>query len=188
MSFTARRLYLSVSVKLMILAGLVALVTALLSSIGNETSTDGEAMDAWRLELDWTAIAPGDHRVLEWPNGRAIWVYRRHGDEITRLKNRSPADLHDPLSRHSQQPDDLNPAWRSRHPEIFVFFPYETRRGCKVRLEAATRMFVDACHGARFDTAGRLLRQDAGDGQQNLAVPDYELVGERRLRLLPPGV
>ncbi|MDZ7803940.1 hypothetical protein [Thiohalophilus sp.] len=189
MNSSARRLYLSVAVKLLFLIALVALAAVLLASLGGGDGQREQAAtaDPWRLEVDWTQIPAGERRQLQWPDGREIWIYRRLSGEADRLKQRPAAQLHDPDSRHSRQPEGISPLWRSRHPEIFVFHPYETRRGCRVRLVAEQAEFVDACHGARFDSAGRLLKDSGVAQQQNLAVPDYELIGERRLRLQPPG-
>ena len=187
MTSAARRLYLSVAVKLLFLAGLGALAMVLIASIGIGGGGQPAAADPWRLEVDWSAIAPGEYRAVEWPSGERIWIYRRRPGTIAQLAARTPGELQDPGSRHSRQPADLNPAWRSWHPDVFVFFPYESRRGCRVRLDADRRQWVDPCHGARFDLAGRLLRGTGVAEQQNLRVPDYELIGPQRLRLLPPG-
>lgn len=187
MNPSARRLYLSVALKLLILAGLVALASALLASLGAGKGETAVAADPWRPELDWSQLAPGEVRTLHWPDGREIWVYRRLAGAAVQLEKRNPAQLHDPASRHSRQPPGLETPWRSRHPELFVFLPYETARGCRVRQTAGRDAFVEPCHGARFDSAGRLLKAGAVAQQQNLTVPDYELIGEQRLRLLPPG-
>lgn len=188
MTSSARRLYLTVAVKLLFLAGLGALAAVLIASIGIGSGGDsGTAEDPWRLEVDWSGIAPGEYQAVERPSGEMIWIYRHRPGASAQLEARAPGKLRDPDSRHSRQPADLNPAWRSRHPEVFVFLPYETRRGCRVRLDAARQEWVDPCHGARFDLAGRLLRETGVAEQQNLPVPDYELIGEQRLRLQPPG-
>ncbi|MDR9436711.1 MAG: hypothetical protein RI563_07500 [Thiohalophilus sp.] len=189
MNTSARRLYLSAAVKLLFLIALVALAAVLLASLG---SGDGQreqqaAADPWRLEVDWSQIPAGELRQLQWPDGREIWVYRRPPGEIQRLEQRPATQLRDPDSHDSRQPRDISTAWRSHHPQIFVFHPYETRRGCRVRLAADKPEFVDACHGARFDSAGRLLEGSGVAEQQNLSVPDYELIGAQRLRLEPPG-
>lgn len=187
MTSADRRRYLSVAVKLLFLAGLGALAAALIASIGVGDGDPEAAPDPWRIEVDWSALAPGEYQTVEWPDGKLIGIYRRGPGTIAQLEARGPDALQDPESRHSRQPGDLNPAWRSRHPEVFVFLPYETRRGCRVRLDDARQEWVDPCHGARFDLAGRLLRDTGVAEQQNLRVPDYELIGAQRLRLLPPG-
>ncbi len=188
MNSSARRLYLSVAVKLLFLIALVALAAVLLASLsGDGQREQATTADPWRLEVDWAQIPVGALRQLQWPDGREIWIYRRPAGEAQRLEERPATDLHDPDSRHSRQPEGISPLWRSRHPGIFVFHPYESRRGCRVRLAAEQPEFVDACHGARFDSAGRLLKGSGVAQQQNLPVPDYVLIGEQRLRLQPPG-
>jgi len=187
MTSAARRVYLSLAVKLLFLVGLGALALVLLASIGAGSHESDAVADPWRPEVDWSQIPAGEYRALQWPDGREIWIYRRQAGEVARLENRPATELHDPDSRHSRQPVGLKPAWRSRHPDVFVFHPYETRRGCRVSLAPDKREFVDVCHGARFDSAGRLLGETGVAQQQNLIVPDYELIGEQRLRLLPPG-
>lgn len=189
MNTSARRLYLSAAVKLLFFIALMALAAVLLASLdsGDGQREQAVAADPWQLEVDWSQIPAGELRQLQWPDGREIWVYRRPPGEAQRLEERPAAQLRDPDSRHSRQPAGMSSAWRSRHPGIFVFHPYETRRGCRVRLAADKREFIDVCHGARFDTAGRLIKGSGVAEQQNLPVPDYALIGEQRLRLQPPG-
>lgn len=186
MTVTARRFYLSFAVKLMFLAGVLTLAGVFLASVGSGDSVGETTADPWRLEMDWSRFSPGEYRTLTWPNGRQVGVYRRRDGEAEQLAARAAGELHDPGSRQSRQPAGLNPAWRSRHPDVFVFIAHETRRGCRVRLDKSAGEFVEPCYGARFDTAGRRLRGTGEAGQQNLAVPDYRLVGEQRLQLLPP--
>ena len=184
MKTTARRLYLSLAVKLLFASGLLALAAVFIASVDNSDSTTESTADRWRLEFSWAGMRPGEYRTLAWPNGRLIGVYRRREQEMARLVQQMADNQGE--SAAMPRAGVLSPVWRSRHPEIFVFFPYESRRGCRVSPGNDVGTFAEPCFGARFDSTGRRLT-GTGEGQQDLGIPDYVLLGQQRLRLQPPG-
>ena len=174
MTVTARRLYLSLIVKLLFAAGLLALAVVLLASLDGGDASNGPAVDPWRLTIDWSEMSPGEYRTLTWPNGQPIGVYRRRAQEMMLPEPASSAEG--------------NTARRSRPSEVFIFFPNENLRGCRVSpVETGRGRFSEPCFGARFDAAGRRVPGTGVVGQQDLQIPVYQLIGTRRLQLLPPG-
>ncbi|MGD8407070.1 MAG: hypothetical protein PVG50_00810 [Thiohalophilus sp.] len=172
MTVTARRLYLSLIVKLLFAAGLLALAVVLLASLSSGDTSNGPAVDPWRLKVDWSDMSPGEYRTLTWPNGQRIGIYRRLAQEMT---------VPEPAS--SPEGDTGK---RSR--EVFVFFPNENLRSCRVSpVDTGQGRFTEPCFGARFDADGRRIAGTGVEGQQDLKVPDYVLIGARRLQLQPPG-
>lgn len=186
MSASTRRTALEFVLKILVLVGLVALSIPFIVSLDTDQTGESTALTPWHVEVDWSTIQPGSYRVINWPRQQEVWIYRRHQYDLGQLRNADESRLRDPLSRSSQQPPALPHPWRSLHPDIFVFLPYETTRGCRLRFDAEQHQFIDLCHGARFDTAGRVLRGRGLDSQRNLVVPNYELTGDNSLRLLPP--
>jgi len=184
---SSRRFYLAFVLKILMLVGLVALAVPFVASLGTDDENPQAQPDPWRIEVDWSTIAPGSYQVVEWPLGQQVWIYRRDQYDLGTLPNLDANELRDPDSQFSRQPAGLNTPWRSRSPAVFVFLPYETTRHCQVHFDSDQNQFVEPCHGGRFDTAGRGLRGTGVAQQHNLTVPNYELTGDNSLRLLPPG-
>ncbi|HID50151.1 MAG TPA: hypothetical protein EYP40_11180 [Chromatiales bacterium] len=170
------RLVLSVLLKLLILAGLLVAALPFLASLGTRPEASLET-NPWYVEIDVADLPPGEIRRVAWPGGE-VWIYRRGPDEIRRLGTDTAA-VRDPA-----------PVPAGVRGALFVFQPRETRRGCQVHLtELADGRpgFAEPCFGARFDTAGRILRGSGHPEQGNLPVPPHEFIGAGRLRLLPPS-
>lgn len=170
------RLILSVLLKLLILAGLLVAALPFLASLGSRPDESPET-NPWYVEIDVSDLPAGEIRRIDWPGGE-VWIYRRSADEIRRL-DADTAALRDP-----------GPAAAGGRRALFVFQPRETRRGCQVHLtELADGRpgFAEPCFGARFDSAGRILRDSGHPEQGNLPVPPHEFLTAGRLRLLPPS-
>ncbi len=187
MGSASRRFYLAFVLKILFLIGLVMLAVPFIASLGSDAETEPAQRSPWHVTVDWSDIAPGSYRVIEWPLGQQVWIYRRAQYDLGLLPHLGYVELADPESQHSRQPQGLNTPWRSRDPAVFVFLPYETTRGCQVRFDTHDNLFIEPCHGGRFDTAGRRMRDSGVAEQRNLTVPNYELTGDNSLRLLPPG-
>lgn len=187
-----QRLLLSRLAKLLALTGLGFVAYPFFATFLPDTSVDAERRQQWQRELDLANLHTGELLSLDdWPGG-PVAVYRRSAHEVAGLA-RIADQLHDPHSQQSRQPDDLRTPARSHLPEYFVFVPAETERGCQVRYIPPDKQpkpdiawyggFVDLCNGSLYDTAGRVYRAYRGERQQNLAVPAYTALGERRIRL-----
>lgn len=134
--------------------------------------------DSYRF--DFAPLAENEVRILRRDN-LAILLIRRSAATLASLQAET-ADLQDPDSRSSVQPDYARNPWRSRHPEIFVSYAIGTDFGCA--LEVAGQELREVCGVARYDFAGRAI--DGGRQFQNLAIPDYNFDSEfTRLTVWP---
>ena len=112
-------------------------------------------------------LAPGETKILRQDN-LLILVARRSSATIASLQAAS-AQLQDPQSKNSKQPEYARNDLRSRHPQYFVSYALGTDLGCA--LEIRELILQEACSRARYDLAGRALK---GENEfSNLSIPDY---------------
>lgn len=148
------------------------------------------------VEVDITAIAPGEKVVVEW-RGKPVWVMRRTPEQLAALETLDD-QLADPNSARTAYP---TPEYaRNRHrsikPEILVAVGICTHLGCSPsdKLTPGPQPslpddwkggFLCACHGSTFDVAGRVFKNKPAP--DNLEVPPHYytsettvLIGEER--------
>ena len=133
------------------------------------------------VEVDLSAIAPGELKVIEW-RGKPVWVIRRTKEMLDSLKAAAPS-LVDPESKSSKQPAYAKNEVRSEKPEWMVMEGVCTHLGCSPQMKAADAKaemgadwaggFYCPCHGSKFDLAGRVFR--GAPAPTNLVVPPYTL-------------
>ncbi len=184
---SARRLYLKVTLKLLLLVGLGLASIPFITSLHHSDSGTRKETSPWYVEVDLAPLVPGEWQTVAWPGGE-VWIYARTSHEIAALQTADPGRLRDPDSRHSQQPDAASNAYRSLRPEYFIVLPRETKRGCQVQqvqLQAGINGYTEACYGARFDNAGRIFANSGQAEQHNLTVPPHEYLSANRMRMLP---
>jgi ubiquinol-cytochrome c reductase iron-sulfur subunit len=137
------------------------------------------------VEVDISKLDPGAMLRVEW-RGRPIWVLRRTPEMVGRL---SVADgqVRDPDSREPQQPDYATNQHRSIKPEVLVVVGSCTHLGCAPmpRFDVGADDlggadwpggFFCACHGSKFDLAGRVWR--GVPAPLNLVVPPHKYLDE----------
>lgn len=137
------------------------------------------------VEVDISKLDPGALLRVEW-RGRPIWVLRRTPEMVERL---SIADdqVRDPESREAQQPSYAVNQHRSIKPEVLVVIGSCTHLGCapmpRFDVGAADLGGADwpggffcACHGSKFDLAGRVWR--GVPAPLNLVVPPHKYLDE----------
>lgn len=185
---SSRRLYLKVTLKLLLLVGLGIAAIPFIASLQRANNETNGNNNPWYAEVDLKGLLPGQSQSVAWPGGE-VWIYARTPREMMDLQKADPDRLRDPGSQFSQQPVATRNRYRSLKPEYFVVLPRESRRGCQVQqiqLQAGINGYTEACYGARFDNAGRIFKDSGAADQHNLSVPPYEFLGPDRLRLLPP--
>lgn len=139
------------------------------------------------VEVDISTIAPGELKVFEW-RGKPVWVIRRTQEMLASLKT-AAANLTDPASKASKQPDYAENEYRSLKPEVMVMEGVCTHLGCSPQMKAADAKaemggdwaggFYCPCHGSKFDLAGRVFR--GAPAPTNLPVPPYTFLTEGTL-------
>ena len=141
--------------------------------------------------IEFPKLAPG--QILAYPTRwfKTIYILRRNEDVIEMLKEGSD-QLRDPLSLESDQPDFAKNPLRSLKPEYLVVESGCTHLGCGVAYQGPgsydydeflnrTGGFFCPCHGATYDTAGRVnARMPA---PKNLVVPYYEFVTDTSIEV-----
>ena len=179
-----RRRFLTSSAKIVGGVGLVATAVPFVKSM--EPSARTQAAGA-PVEVDLSKIDPGEMVREEW-RGKPIWVVNRTKKMLQTLKDVEP-QLRDPNSDQAQQPQYAHNEYRSIKPEFLVLVGICTHLGCSptFRPDIAPEDlgpkweggFFCACHGSRFDLAGRVYR--GVPAPKNLEVPPYRYAADDKI-------
>jgi ubiquinol-cytochrome c reductase iron-sulfur subunit len=138
-------------------------------------------------ELDLSKLDAGQMAITLWRR-QPIYIVRRTPDMVSRVAGHD-ADLKDPGSDESIQPDYAKNPNRSRLPEFLVLIGICTHLGClpKQKFSAGELYpswpggYLCPCHGSRFDLAGRVF--DGSPAPTNLTVPRYFYPKEQLLMI-----
>ena len=124
-------------------------------------------------------IEPGQQIVAEW-RGQPVFVLHRTAEIMEGLK-KIETSLADPESKQSDQPTYVNHEERSIKPELLIVLGVCTHLGCAptFRPEVAPADlgpewvggYFCACHGSRYDLAGRVYKSQPAP--TNLPVPPH---------------
>lgn len=179
---TDKRRALRIAVKLMFLSGLAVVLYALSASL---FKGDGDT-EATALQISLSDLAPGQWRLVDW-RGRTLLIVHRTPDmlaEITRLD----AQLKDPASTWSRQPEAAKNPYRALKPEYFIALAYDTGVSCVVELvdylpvkDAWRGGFTDPCQGSRYDFAGRVFKDQRAP--RNLSIPPHKYLDAQTVLL-----
>ncbi len=142
-----------------------------------EPSAKARALGA-PVKIDISKLAPGEllSPIPAW-RGKPIFVLYRDETAVKALEE-TTLTLADPDSANAEfTPEFARNATRSTRPEIGVYVGICTHLGCSPKLvtvdnfEGGQGGFFCACHGSKFDLAGRV---GAGfPAPDNLEVPPY---------------
>lgn len=181
---SSRRHFLTVATTVTGVVGAVAAAAPFILSL--QPSARAAALGA-AVEVDVSKLEVGGRIIVEW-RGKPVWIIRRSKDMIARLSAPgADADLRDPDSNESIQPEYAKNAGRAYadNEEYLVLLGVCTHLGCspEFRPEPAPDIksggFLCACHGSRFDLAGRVHK--AVPAPTNLTVPPYRYVGPTKI-------
>ena len=146
----------------LLLGGLAVLYVVLDFMIDVRPST---IQSSYRFNVG--ALAPDEIKIVRQDN-LLILVVRRSPATIASLQA-ATAQVQDPQSEDSNQPEYARNSLRSRHPQYFVSYALGTDLGCALKVLELT--LQEACSRARYDLAGRALK---GENEfSNLSIPDY---------------
>jgi len=131
------------------------------------------------VEVDISKMEPGQQITVEW-RGKPVWIINRSA-EILDLLPSVDGRLVDPGSETDQQPEYAKNPYRSIKQEILVLVGICTHLGCSPKYEPEIGAvsfdndwkggFLCACHGSKFDLAGRVF--SGVPAPTNLEVPPH---------------
>jgi ubiquinol-cytochrome c reductase iron-sulfur subunit len=177
-----RRHFLTVATAVTAGAGAAATAVPFVKSF--QPSARAQALGA-PVERDVSKLEPGAMVKVEW-RGRAIFIVRRT-DAMLQSLGSDVGLLEDPNSEEAdQQPDYAANQYRSIRPEYLVVEGVCTHLGCAptARFEMGPADlgadwpggFLCACHGSKFDLAGRVFK--SVPAPKNLKVPPHRYVND----------
>jgi len=139
------------------------------------------------VEVDVSKLEEGALLRVEW-RGRPLWVLKRTPAMIERL-DQADSMVRDPMSEEPQQPPYAAGRLRSIKPGVLVVIGSCTHLGCSPtpRFEPGAQDlgadwpggFFCACHGSKFDLAGRVWR--GVPAPLNLVVPPHTYVDDQTI-------
>lgn len=131
------------------------------------------------VRINISKVEAGQQVVAEW-RGQPVFVVRRTAETMAGLEKLEPV-LADPDSKESEQPAYVDPKNRAIRPELLIVLGICTHLGCAptYRPEVAPvdlgpdwlGGYFCACHGSRYDLAGRVYK--AQPAPLNLPVPPH---------------
>jgi ubiquinol-cytochrome c reductase iron-sulfur subunit len=131
------------------------------------------------VEVDLSKMEEGQLITPTWRR-QVLYIVRRPQNLVDAL-GKNDAQLKDPNSQESIQPDYARNEMRSRTAEFLVMIGYCTHLGClpKTFFDPGDPAigagwpggFRCPCHGSRYDMAGRVF--DGSPAPTNLVVPPY---------------
>ncbi|MDQ2069526.1 ubiquinol-cytochrome c reductase iron-sulfur subunit [Natronospira bacteriovora] len=179
-----RRHFLTVATSVVGGIGVAAVATPFIASL--QPSAKARLAGA-PVEVDVSRMDEGERITLSW-RGRPIQVVRRSEDAVARLSDIRDR-LRDPDSEASDQPDYARNEHRSIKPEYLVLVAVCTHLGCSPAFHpnpGDPAMGSDwpggyfcACHGSRFDLAGRVYRNVPAP--TNMEIPPHRFVDDNTL-------
>ncbi|NCA88425.1 MAG: ubiquinol-cytochrome c reductase iron-sulfur subunit [Gammaproteobacteria bacterium] len=145
------------------------------------------------VEADVSQLEPGALLRVKW-RGKPVWVVNRTEAMLAALPGLDP-QLIDPASAASDQPAYTQNPTRSIKPQYFVAIGICTHLGCSptYRPDIAPDDlgaewkggFFCACHGSRFDLAGRVFK--GSPAPTNLVIPKHQYVTDAILKIGEDG-
>ena len=139
------------------------------------------------VTVDLGKLREGEMIREKW-RGKPIWIVRRTREMLDSL-NSVRAKLRDPESEQPQQPKYAKNEHRSIKPEHLVLVGVCTHLGCSPTFRPDLAPddlgpswrggFFCACHGSRFDLAGRVYK--SVPAPKNLEVPPYRYGGDQQI-------
>ncbi len=168
------------------------------ASLGRESSAAAWSLLAdtkacnQEIDVDIGDIEPGARLDVDWC-GFPVSIIHRTEAMLASLETLEPGLL-DPQSAAPQQPDTCRNRSRSIMPQYGVYVGICTYLTCYLTYTPAKpewkglwsadfKGFYCACHGSRYDLAGRVLQ--GVPSKLNLVVPPHRYVSDRVIRIGP---
>ncbi|MDH3872172.1 MAG: ubiquinol-cytochrome c reductase iron-sulfur subunit [Gammaproteobacteria bacterium] len=145
------------------------------------------------VRADISKLEEGQMIRVKW-RGKPVWIVKRTPDMLDTLTKLS-AELRDPDSAESEQPEYATNAHRSIRPDIAVLIGICTHLGCSptYRPDVAPADlgkdwlggFFCPCHGSTFDIAGRVY--SGVPAPYNLPVPPHRFLSDNEILIGDDG-
>lgn len=183
-----RRHFLLVATTVTGIAG--AAMTAVPFLASWQPSARAKALGA-PVEQDISRLEPGAIVKVNW-RGQAIFIVRRTPQMMETLSNPAlVAQLRDPNSEVSEQPEYAKNEARALNPDVLVMVGVCTHLGCAPlgRFDPNDAElgadwpggFYCPCHGSKFDLSGRVFKDVPAP--TNLKIPPYRFVNENVVQI-----
>lgn len=183
MDNSRRQLLLATSV-----AGGAATVAVAVPFVASLTPSERAKAAGAPVEADISALAMGEKMIVEW-QGKPVWIVRRSEEMLATLET-DEAELADPESNESIQPEYAKNRARAIKPEYLVVVGICTHLGCspteKFKPGAESGLgadwpggFLCPCHGSTFDLSARVYANKPAP--TNLDVPRYKYLSDTTL-------
>ena len=176
-----KRRFLTATTSVIGAVGVVGVAVPFIASW--QPSTRAKAAGA-PVEADISKLGAGELLRVKW-RGKPVWIVNRTPQMLETLPELDPL-LRDPESLEPQQPEYAQNEYRSIKPEVFVVIGSCTHLGCSptYRPDVApddlgpdwVGGFYCACHGSRFDLAGRVF--SGVPAPTNLVIPPYQFLDD----------
>jgi len=166
--------------------GLVGVGIGAIPFVASMTPSERAKAAGAPVEVDISDLPPGQMKVAEW-RGNPVWIINRTKEMLDSL-GAVTDKLVDPDSEVvTQQPEYAVNQYRSRRPEIAVIVGLCTHLGCSPTEKLAPGAsdgvgedwpggFFCACHGSKFDLAGRVYKNVPAP--TNLKIPPYKFLDD----------
>ena len=128
------------------------------------------------IKVEIKDILPGRLGVHVW-RLKPIWILRRNNEMLENVRA-AISELGDPKSAKSMQPAYCKNETRSIKPDVFVAVGLCTHLGCSPRPNQGDG-FLCACHGSRFDFAGRVFK--GSPAPLNLIIPPHHYADDNTI-------
>lgn len=173
----SRRRFLTAVTSAVGVAGMVGVAVPFVGSW--QPSAKARAAGA-PVKVNLAAIEPGQMITEEW-RGKPVFIVRRTEAALASLEKVAD-QISDPASKKSVQPEyvlESDPALRSIKPEFMIMLGVCTHLGCAPQFRPEVGDldgdwqggFFCACHGSKFDLAGRVYK--SVPAPLNLEVPPH---------------
>lgn len=139
------------------------------------------------VEVDLSAIAPGERVTVEW-QGKPVWIVRRTKEMLDAIRG-NDGNVADPQSKKKMQPAYATNEMRAIKDEYLVVVGICTHLGCSPVSKFAKQAeafdpnwqggFYCPCHGSLFDLAGRVFKNKPAP--DNLVVPPHKYLSDTRI-------
>jgi ubiquinol-cytochrome c reductase iron-sulfur subunit len=146
---------------------------------------DASTLALASIEVDVSSLEPGMSLTAKW-RGKPIFIRNRTPEEVKAADEVPMSDLKDPVARNANLTADAQATGVDRSAgkdkeNWIVMIGSCTHLGCVPLGQAGEyNGWFCPCHGSVYDTAGRIRK---GPAPQNLAIPTYSFVSDKKIKI-----